>query len=69
LQYYENIFWVTLQNRLGQLLVFGLQFLGHENSALSPFVGTESDLRGHGLSQLKPVVEIGELIWESGVSY
>jgi hypothetical protein len=51
-----------LQNRLGQLLVFRLHYLGHQNYALSLFVGTESDPRGHGLSNLKPRVGIGELI-------
>jgi hypothetical protein len=60
------IFWIPLQNRLGQILVFRLHYLGHENSALSLFVGTESDPRGHGLSYLKPGVNIGELI---GCSY
>jgi hypothetical protein len=39
-----------LQNRLGRLLVFRLHYLGHENSALSLFVGVESDPWGHGLS-------------------
>jgi hypothetical protein len=55
-----------MQIRLGQLLVFGLHYLGHENSALSLFVGTESNPRGHGL---KPGVDIGELIRVSGGSY
>jgi hypothetical protein len=58
-----------LQNRLGQLLVFRLHYLGHKNSALSLFVGTESDPRGHGLSHLKPGVNIGELFGVSGDSY
>jgi hypothetical protein len=31
-----------------------LYYLGHENSALSLFVGAELDPRGHGLSHLKP---------------
>jgi hypothetical protein len=39
--------------------------LGHKNSAPSLFVDTESDPREHGLSHLKPEVDIGELILES----
>jgi hypothetical protein len=35
-----------LQNSLVQLLVFRLHYLGHENSALSLFVGAELDPRG-----------------------
>jgi hypothetical protein len=58
-----------LQNRLGQLLVFGLHYLGHKNSALSLFVGAESDPRGYVLSHLKPGVDIGELIMASGGFY
>jgi hypothetical protein len=58
-----------LQNRFGQLLVFRLHCLGHKNSALSLFVGTESDPRGHGLSHLKPGVNLGELVGVSGGSY
>jgi hypothetical protein len=50
-------------------LVFGLHYLGHENSALSLFVSTELDPSGHGLSHLKPEVDIGDLIWESRVSF
>jgi hypothetical protein len=34
-----------LQNRLDQLLVFRLHCLGHENSVLPLFVGTELDPR------------------------
>jgi hypothetical protein len=58
-----------LQNRFVQLLIFGLHYLGHENSALSLFVGTESVLRGHGLSHLKPGVDIRELVRMSRASY
>jgi hypothetical protein len=58
-----------LQNRLGQLLVFKLHCLGHENSALFLFVDTELDPRGHGLRYLKPGVNIGELVGVSGSSY
>jgi hypothetical protein len=36
---------------------------GLKNSALSLFVGTELGPRGHGLSHLKPGVNIGEPIW------
>jgi hypothetical protein len=50
-------------------LVFGLHYLGHENSDLSLFVSTESDPRGNGLRHLKPGVDIGDLILESTVSY
>jgi hypothetical protein len=63
------IFSIPLQNRHGQLLVFRLHCLGHENSALSLFLGAESDPRGHGLSYLKPGVGIGELIMVSKGSF
>jgi hypothetical protein len=63
------IFWIPLQNRLGQLLVFRLHCLGNENSTLPLFVGAESDPRGYGLSCLKPGVDIGELVRVSGGSY
>jgi hypothetical protein len=58
-----------LQKRLGQLLVFSLLCLNQENSALSLFVGTELDPSRHGLSYLKPGVNIEELIRVSGGSY
>jgi hypothetical protein len=50
-------------------LVSRLHYLGHENSVLSVFVGAELDPRGHGLSHLKPGVNIGEQISVSCVSY
>jgi hypothetical protein len=37
-------------------------------TALSLFIDTESDPSGHGLGHLKPEVNIGELVWESGGS-
>jgi hypothetical protein len=43
-------------------LASDLHYLGHENSALSLFVGPESDPRGHDLSYLKPGIDIGELV-------
>jgi hypothetical protein len=58
-----------LQNRFDQLLVFRLHCLGHKNSALSLFVATESDPRGHGLRHLKPGVNIGDMIRVSEGSY
>jgi hypothetical protein len=63
------IFWIPFQNMLGQLLVFRFHYLGHVNSALSIFVGTELDPRGHGLSHLKPEVNIGEQIRVVGGFY
>jgi hypothetical protein len=65
----QFIFWIPLQNSLGQLLVFRLHCLGHKNSAVSLFVVIESDPRGHGLSHLKPGVDTGELIRVPGASY
>jgi hypothetical protein len=61
--------WIPLQNRFGQLMVFRLHCLGHENSALFHFVGPESDPRGHGLSHMKPGVNIWELIRVPRASY
>jgi hypothetical protein len=58
-----------LQNRLGQLLVFRLHYLGHKNSVLSLFVGAELDPRGHGLSHLKPGVNVEELFGVFRTSY
>jgi hypothetical protein len=58
-----------LQNRIVQFLVFGVHCLCHENSALSLFAGTELDPRGHGLSHLKPGVNIGELVRVPRASY
>jgi hypothetical protein len=58
-----------LAERLGQLLVFRLHCLGHENSALSLFIGAELDPRGHGLSHLKPGVNVEELVRVSRTSY
>jgi hypothetical protein len=62
----QFILWIPLQKKLGQLLVFRFHYLGHKNSALSLFIGIESYQRGHGLSHLKPGVNIGELIVVSG---
>jgi hypothetical protein len=48
-------------------MVFRLHYLVHENSALSLFVGAESEPREHGLSQLKTGVDMVELNGVSGV--
>jgi hypothetical protein len=58
-----------LQNRFGQILVFRLYCLGHENSALSLSVSTESDPGGHGLSHPEPGVNIWKLVGVPRVSF
>jgi hypothetical protein len=49
--------------------VFRLYCLAHENSAVSLFISAKLDSRGHGLSHLKPGVNIWELVGVLRVSY